>query len=59
MAKVEIIVRVLSDDDNVLDEKQEVLPLTEDMEVFGDVNYSELKVEGVGGRPKNRQSPSA
>jgi len=55
MAKVEIIVRVLSDDDKVLDEKQEVLPLTEDVEVFGDVNYSELKVEHVGSRPKDRK----
>jgi len=55
MSKVEIIVRVLSDDNNVLNEKQEVLTITEDMEVFGDVNYSELKVEHVGSRPKDRK----
>ena len=57
MARARITVEVLDQDNNVLDVATDVFEMDEDMRVYGDINNQTNTVDGVGGRPKNRQSP--
>lgn len=55
MAKARITVEVLDADNNVIDEAMGIFEMDEDMTVYGNINHDTNQIDGVGGRPRDRQ----